>query len=165
MIRKIEIRDIEAVNEIYNQAVIAKYQTADTEIISLNDRKKWFLDHDMDTYPVFVYEEQQQVVGWVSISPYREGRKALRYTAEVSYYIHKAWQRKGLGSQLLKYAVDKAPEYGFKTLVAILLGANSGSIHLLEKFNFEKWGVLPDAADFDGDECDHLYYGLRLVGL
>ena len=35
-IRRIETADLEAVNEIYNQAVRSKYQTAETEETSLD---------------------------------------------------------------------------------------------------------------------------------
>lgn len=162
MIRKIEYKDLEAVNEIYNQAVAAKFQTADTEPVSMEERIKWFNEHNLVTYPVFVFEKEDKVIGWISLSSYRNGRKSLKYTAEVSYYIHKDWRRKGLGTMMMEHAIEEAKNYGFKTLFAILLEPNVGSIKLLEKFNYKLWGTLPAVADFDGLECDHLYYGLRI---
>ncbi|TAJ11116.1 N-acetyltransferase [Marinilabiliaceae bacterium JC017] len=162
MIRKADLQDIIAINEIYNQAVRMGFQTADTEAVSLRERQKWFKEHCDDSYPVFVYVSNDQVVGWVSLSVYRKGRKALRFTAEVSYYIHQEWQKKGIGSQLLIYAIDRALELGYKNLFAILLEPNIGSIRLLEKHRFVKWGELPRVADFDGQEFNHLYYGLRI---
>ena len=47
-------------------------------------------------------------------------------------------------------------------LFAIILDSNQGSIRLLEKYGFKKWGHLPRVADFDGIEVGHLYYGLRI---
>jgi len=32
-----------------------------------------------------------------------------------------------------------------------------------KKFNFQKWGDMPNAAEFDGLECNHQYYGLRIA--
>ena len=86
----------------------------------------------------------------------------MRFTAEVSYYIHQDYQGQGIGSKLMSFAIKKGKELNFKTLLAILLAFNVPSIKLLEKFNFSKWGCLPNIADFDGEVCSHLYYGLKL---
>jgi len=162
-LRKIEISDLEAVNEIYNQAVRSKYQTAETEETSLGYRQGWFEEHRSGNYPVFVTEDLGEVVGWVSLSEYRKGRRALRHTAEVSFYIRKDRQGQGIGTQMLEFVIDRAREINIKTLIAILLEPNTASIRLLEKFNFQKWGDMPNVAEFDGIECNHQFYGLRIV--
>ena len=33
----------------------------------------------------------------------------------------------------------------------------------MEKFGFELWGHLPNIADFDGIECGHVYYGIKVI--
>ncbi len=162
MIRKAHASDLEEIVEIYNQAIASKYQTADIELIQVKDRLDWFEAHQSDQYPIYVYELNDQLVGWISLSSYRNERKALRFTAEVSYYIHKDFQGKGLGSELMAFIINEAKSLNFKTLFAILIDRNEASINLLEKFRFNEWGRLPSALDFDGDECDHLYYGLRI---
>jgi phosphinothricin acetyltransferase len=162
-IRKIEITDLDAVNEIYNQAVRSKYQTAETEETSLEYRRSWYEENLSGIYPIYVVEEGGEVAGWISLSEYRKGRKALRFTSEVSFYIRKDRQGQGIGTQLLAFAINKAQEINIKTLIAILLEPNTPSIRLLEKFNFQKWGDMPNVAEFDGIECNHQYYGLRLA--
>ena len=162
MIRKANATDLESINDIYNQAVLHGFQTADTETISLEERTEWFKNHDLENYPVFVVVIDEVVVGWLSLSAYRHGRKALSTLAEISYYVHNNFQGQGIGSELMRFALKVAPEYGFENLVAILLGANAGSIKLLEKFNFKPWGVLPNVARFGDEKVDHLYYGLVL---
>jgi len=162
-LRKIEVSDLEAVNEIYNQAVRSKYQTAETEETSLEYRQGWFEEHRSGQNPVFVTEDQGEVVGWASLSEYRKGRRALCYTAEVSFYIRKDRRGQGIGTQMLEFIIDRAREINIKTLIAILLEPNIASIRLLEKFNFQKWGDLPNVAEFDGIECNHQYYGVRIA--
>ena len=157
-----KITDLEAVNEIYNQAVRVKFSTAHTDPISMEERLDWYRKHDLDHFPVYVWEENGVVIGWISFSPYRKGRKALQSTTEISYYVHSAYHRRGIGSRLLEYSIAKAPEFNFKTLIAILLEPNTPSIALLEKYGFEKWGDMPDVADIDGAEYNHQYYGLRI---
>ena len=155
--------DLEAANEIYNQAVRSKYQTAETEETSLDYRQRWYEEHLSGNNPVFVIEELREIVGWVSLSEYRKGRKALRYTSEVSFYIRKDKQGQGIGTELLSFIIDRAREINLKTLIAILLEPNTASIRLLEKFNFQIWGDLPNVAEFDGIECNHHFYGLRIA--
>ena len=84
------------------------------------------------------------------------------FTAEVSYYIHQDFQGRGLGSALLDYTVKQCPKLEIKHLFAILLEVNIPSIGLLEKFQFERWGLMPDVVDLDGTECGHLIYGRRI---
>ena len=157
-----EARDLSAIVEIYNQAVAMKQATAELTPVSVEGRRDWFAEHTAERYPIFVAESGGRVVGWCSLSPYRPGRLALRYTAEISYYIHQDFRRMGIGSQLVALAIEESRTRAIKTLVAILLDINTGSIRLLEKLGFTKWGELPRVADFDGKECGHLYYGLRI---
>ena len=158
-IRVANIEDLEQITEIYNQAISSKFETADTVEFESKDRLDWFHSHPQNTHPIFVYELDGAVVGWISISPYRCGRKALRYTAEISYYIHAGFKQKGIGSKLIEYVLSQSKALNFKTLFAIILDKNIASINLLKKFGFAEWGHMPDVADFDGEVCGHVYYG------
>jgi len=161
-IRIAERKDLEAIVEIYNQAISAGQKTADLTPFATDDRKQWFEGHPPDKHPIIVAEEKEQVVGYLTLSAYRSGRNALRHTAEVSFFIHFEYHRQGIASSLLNYAIEICPTLKIKTLFAILLDSNQGSISLLEKFGFEKWGHMPRVAEFDGVEVGHLYYGLRI---
>ena len=154
--------DLPALTEIYNQAIALRSATADLEPVTVSERRQWLGAHPADTYPVFVAEVSRRVTGYCSLSPYREGRQALRHTAEISYYIHEDWRGRGYGSQLIAHAIEVAPTLGFSVLFAILLDVNTDSVRILEKFGFERWGHLPEVADFDGAICGHFYYGLSL---
>lgn len=157
--RRGELKDIV---EIYNQAILTKSSTADLEPIEVEDRVEWFDNHPEESYPIYVALDNGRVIGWLSLSPYRPGRMALRYTVEVSYYIHRDFQGRGVGSSLLAYGIERAAELGYKTVFAIILEKNSSSVGFIEKFNFIRWGYLPGVAEFDGEETGHLYYGLRV---
>ena len=163
-IRTAEEKDLPAIVEIYNQAVKMKCATADLLPVTVESRVAWLAEHRPESHPVFVAEADGRIVGWCSLSPYRPGRMALRFTVEFSSYIHEQFRQKGIGSQLLAHAIAASPRLGIKTLFAILLDKNSASAGLVEKFGFQKWGHLPNVADFDGEECGHLYYGLRVEG-
>ena len=161
MIRIATIDDAGIINEIYNQAIKNKFSTADQSALPVSYHKEWLSTKDLTKEPVFVFEEEDIVKGWMSLSYYRK-RAALIRTAEVSYYVHRAYQKRSVGTKLLEHAIKVASDYNFSTLIAILLDPNEGSIQLLKKFNFEEWGRMPGIAENDGSRYDHLYYGLHL---
>jgi phosphinothricin acetyltransferase len=161
-IRSAEETDYPQIVSIYNHAVDEKFATADTEYITVESRKEWFAQHSPQSYPIFVAEEKDQVIGWCSLSPHRPGRKALRTVAEISYYIHKEHRRKGVANSLITYTIKKAKEIGLKNLITILLDLNKTSIYILEKFGFEKWGHLPNIADINGIACGQFIFGKKL---
>jgi phosphinothricin acetyltransferase len=156
-----KISDLPRIDEIYNQA-IALQATAHLNPLSEKERLDWFTQHDPESYPVFVAETGGKVVGWLSISPYRPGRMALRLTAEISYYINKDHCRLGIGTQLMHHALTVAPSLNLRQVFAIVMEHNTASINLLKRFHFQQWGFLPKVADFDGKKCGQYYYGLSL---
>lgn len=160
-IRKAVLKDLPRLTTIYNQAIQAR-QTADTLPLSVSDRALWFESHQQVNYPLFSVEKEGMICGYATLSQYRGGRHALRYAVEISYYLDETYQRQGLGSLLLKHALKTAKDLGFKHAFAILLDTNLPSIRLLEKFDFIKWGHLPNIAEIDGKVCGHLYYGKHI---
>ncbi len=161
-IRLAQHTDLEAINTIYNQAVVARYCTADLDPISISERERWFESHSDDKYPVYVGLVNGEVVAWFSFSAWRSGRRALAMSSEISYFIHDKHFRKGYANQLMNFAIEKAPELGFKNLFAILLAPNAPSIKLLEKFDFQLWGKLVDVAEIDGEVCSQSIYGRKV---
>ena len=162
MIRAAALEDLEDITEIYNQAIDAGFQTGFTERLQVADRVGWFHEHNDGMHPLFVYTADGGVAGWLSVSPYRAGRGAFRYSVEISYFVHSDHRGKGIASQLLVYAINACRQLNYRTAIAIILDKNKPSIKLMEKFGFEKWAYLPGVADFDGVVCGHLYYGLSL---
>jgi len=161
-IRIAKLKDLEAMVQIYNQSIAAGQKTADTTLVTTEDRQKWFQSHTPDKYPILVAEEKGSIVGYLTISAYRPGRMALTSTAEVSFFIHFEHHRQGIASSLLQHAIDMCPSLKIRTLFGILLDSNQESIKLLEKYGFAKWGHLPRVAEFDGIEVGHFYFGLRI---
>lgn len=167
-----EIDDLSAMVDIYNQAISQGQCTADTEPFSVENRLDWFDAHTPEKYPLLVAVDDSvenssssnnnKIMGYLTISPYREGRKAFLTTAEVSYYIHFDHHRKGVASQLINHALELCPSLNLKTLIAMLLGSNEASIGFLKKYGFSEWGRMPAIAEFEQDKVDHLFYGKHI---
>ncbi len=148
---------LSAINDIYNQAVADGFKTAHTQPVSLDERQKWFAGHSPETYPVFVYVDDNSVLGWLSVSSYNKNRQALSDVVEVSYYVDYNHHNKGIASALMEHGLQFCQEFGYRTAVAILVSDNESSIALLEKFGFAEAGRIPNGLNFDGEFRDHLY--------
>jgi L-amino acid N-acyltransferase YncA len=162
-LRVAKTEDLSAIVAIYNQAVPTHRSTANTAPVTVEVRKKWFEEHEPDRHPIFVAELAGRVIGWCSLSMYRPGRAALRFTAEISYYVDTAHQGQGVGQALIRHALEASPSLGIKNIIAVLLDRNEPSRKLLEKLGFQQWGYLPRVLDFDGEECGEFYFGKRVV--
>ena len=162
IIRTARIEELPAVVEIYNQSIPSQCCTADMEEVRIEDRLVWFHEHNPEKHPILIANVNGNVVGWCSLSAYRPGRTALRFTAEISYYIARPYHRQGVATALIRHAIAACPRLRIKNLFAIVLEANEASRRLLEKMGFERWAFLPRVADFDGTEMGQVYYGKRV---
>lgn len=153
---------LRSINEIYNQAVHEGLRTAHTTPIPLDERETWFQTHSKERFPIFVYLENNSVLGWISISPYRSGREALNDVVEVSYYVDYEHHGQSIATELMNHALDFCRMKQYRIAVAILISGNEPSIKLLEKFNFREGGRIPDAIRYESQFRDHLYMYKKL---
>lgn len=162
MITRAEPEHLKAINDIYNQAVADGLRTAHTQPVSLKQRRKWLNNHPKDTYPVFVFLDDDTVLGWLSVSPYRSDRQALNEVVEISYYVDYDHQDQGIATELMEHGLQFCKELNYRIAVAILVSGNDPSIALLKKFDFTEGGRIPDALHFDSEYRDHLYMYKKL---
>jgi phosphinothricin acetyltransferase len=88
---------------------------------------------------------------------------ALRQTAELSYFVDEKQRRRGIGRALIAFIESQCAPLQIKTLFAVILDHNEGSIALIEKCGYAQWGRLPGVARFGAEERGHLYYGKRII--
>jgi L-amino acid N-acyltransferase YncA len=162
-VRTARSEDLPQIDHIYNQAIEEGFKTAHTEPMSNREREEWFMKFSDHSRPLYLADNNGKVEGWLSVSSYRPGRKALSGTVEVSFYIRREFRGNGVGTVLLKHLIDQAPTLGIRTLLAILIETNRPSVALLEKFEFETWGRLPDVIRHNGDTRSQIIMGKRLI--
>jgi phosphinothricin acetyltransferase len=161
MIRDAREADLEAIVQVYNAAIPGRLATADTEPVSTESRRSWFQDRDVTRHPLWVVEEDDRVVGWLSFGKFY-GRPAYATTAEVSVYVDPSVQRRGTATRLMERALERSPVLGLNTLLGFVFAHNNRSVELCRKFGFAQWGHLPRVAVLDGIERDLLILGRRL---
>ncbi|ABO68215.1 Probable phosphinothricin N-acetyltransferase [Geobacillus thermodenitrificans NG80-2] len=162
LIRDATAADLPQIVRIYNETIPSRMVTADLEPVSVESRRAWFEAHDPHHRPLWVVEDDGVICAWLSFQSFY-GRPAYRHTAEVSIYIAESHRGQGLGTKLLKRAIDKAPALGMKTLLGFIFAHNEPSLRLFSRFGFERWGYFPRVAELDGIERDLVIVGKRLV--
>jgi phosphinothricin acetyltransferase len=136
-IRLATVSDLPAINDIYNYYVHRSTCTYQLEPEPLGGRQAWFAAHPPGKYPVTVAELDGQVVGWGSLSKFRD-RAAYDGTVEASVYIHQDHHRRGLGRALLVDLIDRARAVGFHTLVGGCSADQTASLALQESLGFTR---------------------------
>jgi len=139
-IRPATSKDLGAITQIYNGAILNTTATFDTEIKSLEDRKNWFDGHGA-AHPILVAEQDRTVIGWASLSAYSD-RCAYSGTAEISLYVHKEYYRQGIGRKLTEMIIQAGRMAGLHTLIARIACDNEVSIRLAKSVGFESVGTM-----------------------
>lgn len=144
MIRRAEQRDIPALMDIYNDAILHTTATFDTEIKKIEDRRAWYEEHT-GRYVIYIYEENGIVAGYASLSRYRD-RKAFDPAVELSIYIHKDHRGRGIGRSLMRETLSYARQCReIETVISLITSENETSIHLHEAFGFSYCGQIKNA--------------------
>ncbi|MBW4487003.1 MAG: GNAT family N-acetyltransferase [Trichocoleus desertorum ATA4-8-CV12] len=155
--------DLPAIVAIYNATIPSRMVTADTHPVTVESRLAWLCDRDPLSRPLWVMEQEQKVVGWLSFKSFY-GRPAYQATAEVSVYVAAHYQRQGIGRTLLQQAIEQSPKLGLKNLLGFIFAHNQPSLQLFEKFGFQQWGYLPQVATLDGVDRDLVIVGRKISG-
>ena len=134
MIRQAVKEDIPAINGILNYATMNTNYNLNTKPRSEHDAVKWFEEHQSDGYPVVVAELRGQVIGWASLSRFRE-YTGYNTTAEASVYISVNHRHKGVGTTLLTTLITMA-RGKYHCLVAVVTDNNWASLALHTRCGF-----------------------------
>lgn len=103
---------------------------------------------------------QNQIVG--NLGCFGKGGEFLKHSAHIGMGITQKFCGTGLGTAMLKYAIESARANGFHRLELTVRAFNQPGIKLYEKCGFELVGRLKDMAFIDGEYHDEFYYQLIL---
>jgi phosphinothricin acetyltransferase len=113
--------------------------TFDLVARTLAEQRAWLAARE-GAHRVLVAEEAGEVIGFASLSPYKE-RPAYSTSVEDSVYIRRDQQGRGIGRQLLSELVDAARASGFHAVFARIVGGHEASIALHAGLGFELVGT------------------------
>jgi len=153
--------DLPGIVGIYNASIPGRLATADTDPVTLDERRPWFAGFNPERRPLWVAERNGELSGWLGLRSFY-GRPAYHRTVEVAVYVAPNDTRQGIGRALLSHAIAESPSRGIATLLAFVFGHNGPSVALFQQAGFSEWGRLPRVAELDHVERDLLILGRRL---
>ena len=143
-IRKAEEKDLAQLLAIYNYEVEHSTSTFDLTPKTMEQQRCWLHAHNKENHPLIVAEEKGRILGYASLSPYRE-KEAYRATVELSVYVDYHFRRKGVAGALMEEILREAAEdSGTETVVSVITSGNEVSIRLHEKYGFIFCGTIPN---------------------
>ena len=107
-------------------------------------------------WPFLLAEADGEVAGYAYVTQFRD-RDAYRFTAEDSIYVHPDKMGRGIGKALLVALVERSAAYGFRTIIAVIGGAESRSIGLHASCGFAEVGRLNGVGFKFGCWLDSVY--------
>jgi RimJ/RimL family protein N-acetyltransferase len=114
-----------------------------------------------DNSAFFVAEAADEIVGVLNLNGGK--RKALRHAAQLGISIRRDWRRRGVGTLLMRAAIDWARGTGVITRIELRVYArNLAGRELYEKFGFVAEGACRGAIFQRGEYLDDLIMALLL---
>src|SRR5882757_8406757 len=122
-VRECVFDDLPQLLDIYNDIILHTTAVYDYEPHTLEMREAWFKAKREQNFPVFVAEEENKIVGFSSIGPFRAWA-AYKYSVENSVYVAAEVRGKGVGKLLIPPLIDAAKKLEIHTIIASIDATN-----------------------------------------
>lgn len=136
MIRPVNAADAPAICGIYNYYIVNTAISFEETPLSATEMENRIRTISAG-YPWFVWDEGGEVLAYAYTNTWRE-RAAYRYSAELSIYVKKGHEGRGLGGKLMTHLLEAVKKTEIRVLVSGITIPNERSIALHEKFGFRK---------------------------
>jgi len=140
-IRQATVADAAAVQAIYAYYVtdtIVSFEDIVPGVAEIGDRVQAVLDAG---YPYLIADRGSEVIGYAYSSLHRT-RHAYRFSVDVSVYVARGAERRGIGRHLYGTLLPELAERGFHMAYAGISLPNEGSIGLHEAMGFGHLGTF-----------------------
>jgi L-amino acid N-acyltransferase YncA len=133
------------VKAIYESGIATGDATFQTEAPA-----NWELwDNEHLHHSRFVAIENNEVMGWVALSP-TSARRCYKGVCELSIYIHQHHRGKGIGKLLMDAVIESSEANNIWCLYSSTFPENTASIALHKKFGFREIGYREKIAQLNG---------------
>ena len=140
-IRCVDERDAEAICGIYAHHVVTGTASFDYDPPPVEFHLRKIRRIAAAGWPFLVAEEGDQLVGYAYLTQFRD-RDAYRFAAEDSIYVRPDAMGRGVGTGLLRALLQHGSVFGFRTVIAVIGGAEPGSVALHANCGFRDVGRL-----------------------
>jgi L-amino acid N-acyltransferase len=147
--------DLPVIRAIYNHFVLSSTCTFQLEPDTEAERLAWFQGRS-DRHPVTVAAVDGEVVGWGSLSRWKD-RAAYDRSVEASVYVSADRHRRGIGRVLLLDLLNRARALGHHVVIGGACTEHPASIALQESVGFERVGCFREVGFKFGRWLDVLW--------
>lgn len=155
-IRPMQATDWQKIRLLYLEGIAT--QNATFETTASVQWEEWDTNHLPHTR--FVAENNNEVVGWAMLSQVSR-RQVFAGVAEVSIYVSKMAQRKGIGYALLSALITESENNHIWTLQAGIFPENAASLALHKKCGFREVGLREKIGQLHGKWRDMMLFERR----
>ena len=140
-IRDVTERDAKAIAAIYAHHVLNGTASYDVDPPPAEFHRDKIRRIASAGWPFIVAEVDGRIAGYAYVTQFRD-RAAYRFTAENSIYVHPEQMDRGIGKALLAALLSRSKAFGFKTIIAVIGGAEPASIAVHAGLGFVEVGRL-----------------------
>lgn len=124
----------------------------------LESSKQFVLDNIKQNMPHYVALVDDEIVGWCDISSL--DRPVFKHAGSLGIGVVTGYRGCGLGSALLKKALEHAKRIGLTRIELTVREHNDVAINLYKKLGFEIEGVHRNAVLINGNYENHIFMAL-----
>lgn len=143
-IRAMQEEDYPAIQTIYQEGILTKNATFQTEVMPYNEWNKKYL-----SVCRLVVVLEDEVIGFAALLPF-SSMASYQGVAEISIYVSNRVKGNGIGSLLMDSLIHASEKAGFWTLQSLVFPENKASVGLHYKYGFELRAVHPRLGRMDG---------------
>ncbi|MBP1882021.1 GNAT family N-acetyltransferase [Sinorhizobium mexicanum] len=154
--------DLEAIRDIYNDAVANTTAIWNETLVDVANRATWLKARKSVGFPVIVAtSDAGEVIGYASFGDWR-AFDGYRHTVEHSVYVRSDRRGGGIGRALMVALIERAEALGKHVMVAGIESSNLASIRLHEQLGFEQTGHIKEVGTKFGRWLDLTFMQLTL---
>lgn len=143
LIRDATEADLSQLVAIINEAIAQTTARWTDTPETVESGKAWLEASARRGLPVILGEQDDTVVGFGSLAPFRTF-SGFRHTIEHSVYVDPAAARRGYGRALLAALEERARASGHHVMVGTIGADNAGSLALHRRAGFVEVGRMPE---------------------
>lgn len=143
-VRQASIDDLDKVLDIWTRGIESSLGTPPPPD---KDYKTYFAERLLDQTDIFSFTVAEnadgQVIGWISLSPFRSNPAVKNVMAEMSAYVDPLHVAGGVTGFAVQSVLAKADASALQYIVAFTLETNTGVLKLCQRFGFKLVGSYP----------------------
>jgi L-amino acid N-acyltransferase len=145
-LRQATADDVPQINAIVNGYIRETTVNWAWEERSMEDAMAWFASHKQPHHPVFVIDDEGEILAFGSLSEFRQ-KAGYWPVAENSVYCRKDSCGLGLGTVLMNRLIEHAKASGLRAITAWISDDNPDSVRFHEKLGFYRNGTMPGVGE------------------